>query len=161
MADCRLFRCGCVVAGRTEADGRRITTLVRPNLLHGDPQRGTGGSGNPATPTTTEWEVSSMTGSMLHSTDSEDFSDAFVSTEDIAPPFSPWQTIRRSTDADAVSSSEDELPGDRTLNAADASLRRVVSMSESDRSEFGDDEDAGLAESTSQVRLNSTRPAEP
>lgn len=144
-----------------------MTTLVRPNLVHGDPEQARGAPGAIATPNTTEWEVSSMTGSMLHSTDSEDFSDAFgAAGEDRnGPPFSPWQTIRgQNSDADVVSSSEDEGPADQTFTASSGRvertgepLRRVLSISSSDRSEFGDDEDAGLAESTGDVRITDGR----
>lgn len=125
-----------VASGRTEADGRRTTTLLRPNTLHTDPAQQRGAPGAMATPPTTEWEASSMTGSMLRSSDSSDFSDLDDG------PLSPWQIIHRrgTVSNDTVQSSEDEAEGNATITAAGEPLRRMVSASSDAHSEFGDDE---------------------
>lgn len=121
------------------------------------------------TPPTTEWEASSMAGSMIHTSDSE-FTD-FAADSDLdgevpgAPPSSsslpasPWQMVSppaapssRIHDAGATST-DDEAHEEGDVTVQPDPVSRVISVSSSEAgSEFGDDED-NLAESTGKLNL--------
>lgn len=153
--------------GRTEADGRRMTTLLRPNTMHADPLRARGASGAMETPPTTEWEASSMAGSMIHTSDSEftDFAaDSDLDGEAAAAPPSPWEVVgppvalasripsSAAHDAGAAST-DDEAHEEGDVTVQPDPVSRVISVSSSEAgSEFGDDED-NLAESTGKLNL--------
>ena len=120
-----LSQCFNGIAGKTDDQGRRVTHILRPHTTQPNPQALKGGLSHLPTPPTTDWEVSSMSGSFL--------SEGTLSDLDEAEALSSWE--------------------EEPLGTIDESLilSRVTSVGEADIEWSSEDEMADSIESLSML----------